>query len=94
MARPNDIQQLDPVEGSRQAVETALGREQRQGGPSGDGRVGNGSQGDGDRESRIRARAYELWENSGRAEGQEMEHWDAARREIETTEKTPPIPPM
>ena len=28
---------------------------------------------------RIRARAYRLWEEDGRPEGREVEHWDKAR---------------
>lgn len=32
------------------------------------------------REERIRTKAYELWEKSGRPEGQETEHWAEAER--------------
>jgi hypothetical protein len=32
---------------------------------------------------RIRQRAYELWEQDGRPEGRQQEHWDRAVREIE-----------
>lgn len=35
-----------------------------------------------DREDRIRARAYELWEAAGRPEGQQSKHWEQAEREI------------
>jgi DUF2934 family protein len=33
-------------------------------------------------EDRIRQRAYELWEQSGRPEGSEMDFWLQAEREI------------
>jgi hypothetical protein len=36
-----------------------------------------------DREARIRRRAYELWEESGRPEGQEAEHWAQASRDVD-----------
>lgn len=36
-----------------------------------------------DREQRIRARAYEIWEGQGRPEGRQNINWDQARREIE-----------
>jgi len=52
-------------------------------------------QSDGDREERIRRRAYEIWEENGRAEGREGEHWQQARQEIEGAEEgvtaQPPI---
>ena len=32
---------------------------------------------------RIKQRAYELWEQDGRPEGKQQEHWDRAVREIE-----------
>ena len=52
-------------------------------------------------ESRIRARAYLLWEESGRPDGMEHEHWVQAEREIagdtDSTKapqsRTPPAPP-
>lgn len=37
--------------------------------------------GESDRESRVRRRAYDLWEAAGRPEGREMDHWLAAERE-------------
>ena len=37
---------------------------------------------DGDRERRIRERAYEIWEREGRPEGREAEHWERAEAEI------------
>lgn len=36
-----------------------------------------------EREDRIRARAYELWEAAGRPEGRQAEHWEQAEREID-----------
>lgn len=36
-----------------------------------------------DREDRIRARAYELWEASGKPSGSETDHWAQAEREID-----------
>ena len=36
-----------------------------------------------EKEERIRARAYALWEQQGRPEGRQSENWDQARREIE-----------
>ena len=35
-----------------------------------------------DREAAIRARAHQIWEDSGRAEGQAELHWNAAEREL------------
>ena len=32
-------------------------------------------------ESRVRERAYQLWEESGRPDGMEHEHWAQAERE-------------
>ncbi len=36
-----------------------------------------------DKEERIRQRAYALWEQEGRPEGRQEEHWQRARDEIE-----------
>ena len=36
-----------------------------------------------DKEQRIRARAYEIWEGEGRHDGRAEEHWRQAEREIE-----------
>ncbi|HEV7310331.1 DUF2934 domain-containing protein [Ensifer sp.] len=36
-----------------------------------------------DREERIRRRAYAIWEKEGQPVGEEMRHWEQARREIE-----------
>lgn len=38
---------------------------------------------DTDREDRIRARAYEIWESEGKPAGREDEHWERARREVD-----------
>lgn len=35
-----------------------------------------------DQESRIRQRAYEIWQREGRPEGREAEHWRRAEAEI------------
>lgn len=35
-----------------------------------------------DREERIRAKAYELWQEAGQPEGREVEHWEEAERMI------------
>jgi hypothetical protein len=41
-------------------------------------------------ELRIRERAYEIWENEGRPEGREDEHWQQARMEYsEAREEAP-----
>lgn len=36
--------------------------------------------------ARIRARAYELWEQDGCPEGREQDHWLRAEREVVGTE--------
>ena len=49
-----------------------------------------------EREERIRARAYQLWNEEGQPEGKEAEHWERARAEIEGGqggEDTPARPP-
>ena len=38
-------------------------------------------------DDRIRERAYQIWEAEGRPEGQEAEHWQRAREEMETFPK-------
>jgi hypothetical protein len=35
-------------------------------------------------EQLIRARAHQIWEDKGRPEGREKEHWDQATRELRT----------
>ena len=42
-----------------------------------------------DREEKIRAKAYELWEQAGRPEGQETAHWAEAERMIDDEESSP-----
>jgi hypothetical protein len=37
-------------------------------------------------EERIRLRAHEIWEREGRPDGQEAQHWEQARREIDGLE--------
>jgi hypothetical protein len=34
-----------------------------------------------EKEGRIRRRACEIWEESGRAEGRESEHWEQAQQD-------------
>ena len=36
-------------------------------------------------ERRIRIRAYEIWEQEGRPEGRDVDHWLQARWEVEQT---------
>lgn len=36
----------------------------------------------GDRESRIREKAHELWEKEGRPHGADRRHWEQAEREV------------
>lgn len=43
-------------------------------------------------EEKIRERAYELWEQSGKTDGSEMDFWLQAEREIGG--KTSPEPPQ
>lgn len=42
-------------------------------------------------ESRIRLRAYRIWEEEGRPEGCDVEHWRRAEREITSQERTAPV---
>ncbi|TDK31339.1 DUF2934 domain-containing protein [Rhizobium deserti] len=37
----------------------------------------------GSREERIRARAHQIWEDEGRAEGNDERHWQQASNEID-----------
>lgn len=39
-----------------------------------------------DREDRIRARAYQLWEEEGRPEGRAEQHWFTARESLAVEE--------
>ena len=43
-------------------------------------------------EDRIRERAHELWERSGKKDGSELEFWLQAEREIKT--ESQPDPPQ
>lgn len=40
-----------------------------------------------DREQRVRDRAYRMWEEAGRPEGQHEEHWHSAGREVDEDKK-------
>jgi len=47
-----------------------------------------------DRQDRIRQRAHEIWEQEGRPDGRDQEHWERAHREVdEEPGETPPEPP-
>ena len=35
-----------------------------------------------DRDARVRARAYERWEQAGRPDGRDVEHWLNAERDV------------
>jgi Protein of unknown function (DUF2934) len=39
-----------------------------------------------DREQQIRERAHQIWEEEGRPQGREREHWERAAREIDARE--------
>ncbi|MEJ1157407.1 DUF2934 domain-containing protein [Prosthecomicrobium sp. N25] len=41
-------------------------------------------------ETRIRERAYRIWNEEGRPDGREHVHWDMARRQIEAEDGTGP----
>jgi hypothetical protein len=40
-------------------------------------------------DSKIRERAYELWELDGRRDGAEHDHWRQAREQLESEERQP-----
>ena len=40
----------------------------------------------GDREERIRERARAIWEEEGRPEGKDREHWERAAAEVDASE--------
>lgn len=40
-----------------------------------------------DREARIRDRAHAIWEEEGRPEGRDREHWERAAAEVEAEER-------
>ncbi|WP_087001668.1 DUF2934 domain-containing protein [Rhizobium sullae] len=66
----------DPVEGSAEMIERELERRNDTGTESPD-------RSSGDREDRIRRRAYEKWEREGRPDGEHERHWQQAEKEIE-----------
>jgi hypothetical protein len=43
-----------------------------------------------EKDRKIRERAYELWEQSGRPEGQAEQHWRVAEREFSAGDEGPP----
>ena len=42
-----------------------------------------------DKQDRIRARAYEIWERQGRIDGEQDRHWDEAKRELAAEAEEP-----
>ena len=42
-----------------------------------------------DRDTRIRKRAHEIWEQEGRPDGKEAEHWERAERETSAADLPP-----
>jgi hypothetical protein len=42
-----------------------------------------------DRETRIRERAYALWEQEGRPQGEDLRHWVTALSELDGEDPTP-----
>ena len=42
-----------------------------------------------DREQKIRERAHRIWEEEGRPEGREQNHWERAAREIDSEDGEP-----
>ena len=42
-------------------------------------------------ETIIRRRAYEIWEEEGRPEGREAEHWEMAMRQLEMSTQAKPV---
>lgn len=44
---------------------------------------------DNDKEELIRRRAYAIWEQEGRPEGQDRRHWEQASREMQREERGP-----
>lgn len=50
---------------------------------------------DGDRDGRVRERAYALWEQEGRPEGRDLDHWHQACQEIDPgdDQETGSLPP-
>lgn len=44
---------------------------------------------DQDRDERIRKRAHEIWEQEGRPDGKEQDHWERAERELSGSELPP-----
>jgi Protein of unknown function (DUF2934) len=40
----------------------------------------------GEDEERVRKRAYEIWEEEGRPEGRDLDHWNRAKQEVRKTD--------
>jgi hypothetical protein len=47
-------------------------------------RIGAGEMMSDDREHRIRQRAHEIWEREGRPSGRDREHWERAKRDVDS----------
>jgi len=43
--------------------------------------------GNSNREERVRHRAYRIWQQEGRPEGRDIDHWEQAEQEIEREDK-------
>jgi hypothetical protein len=41
-----------------------------------------------DREERIRERAHQLWEQEGRPDGRDADHWERAAREVDAEDRS------
>jgi hypothetical protein len=41
-----------------------------------------------EKQSKIRERAHQIWEQEGRPNGQEQAHWERATKEIEEEDQT------
>jgi hypothetical protein len=58
--------------------------------PSGAGRTSMADEmgSDPDREARIRRRAHQIWDESGRPEGRDLDHWQQATADIDAEDAT------
>lgn len=55
-------------------------------------RVATGVGMEGERDQRVRERAYQLWEQGGRQSGTGDAHWFAAERELSSGDAQPSVP--
>jgi hypothetical protein len=85
----------NPAQGSREVIDRELERqrqrEQRQpdhvSGVEVSGQPQAGAAERGKREERIRARAYQIWEENGRPEGYAEKFWLQAEQEVDRKER-------